>query len=203
MAIIIGYVDGVVANVNDPKKMGRAKINIPGILMPTPYWCNPIGWPGGGGAKRGSRYLVECEQQVVVFFERGNTDAGASFLPGMSGAAGGVPAGPQWQAALGDPNTRATLWEDEELVVAVACGHENTVGATKYIVMGHKGTRGGPGRSLTGISIAVNSGPGRKSHVVSVQGRTAVVLKSDGAVKIEAPVVTINGRRVMNKGGSI
>ena len=207
MALVLGYVNGVISNVNDPQKLGRAKIVIPGILEPTPYWCNPAGWPGAGQARRGSRYPIEVGQHVLVFFERGDSTAGASFLPGLYGVEDNVPTGPTYHSRMDDPNKRATIWEDDDLIVAVGIGRDAATQdpnvGSRYIAIGSKKDRTGQGGAMTGISIAVNTGPNGRSDVVSIHGRTTVFLKSDGYVKIDAPVVTINGRRVMTGGGSI
>lgn len=66
------YVGQVTDNV-DPKKLGRVRVNIPGVAEPT-GWALPLGAPGGGAAKRGGWSPPPKGADVGVMFTQGDVD---------------------------------------------------------------------------------------------------------------------------------
>lgn len=92
---VMGFVWGVVVDNRDPLGDGRALIRIPGMFEPHhPEWAVPLGMPGAGHPKGGSKYTPKIDAQVAVIFEEGNPESAPGFLTGPYGAVDGIPDGP-------------------------------------------------------------------------------------------------------------
>lgn len=70
---LLGYYEGEVVDNVDPKKLGRVRVNLPGIAEPT-GWAFPAGMPGGGGKKRGTRAPPPKGAEVGVMFKMGDPE---------------------------------------------------------------------------------------------------------------------------------
>lgn len=66
------YTGNVVDNI-DPKKLGRVKVNVPGVAEPT-GWAFPLGMLGAGGAKLGGWSPPPKGAEVGVLFKMGDCD---------------------------------------------------------------------------------------------------------------------------------
>lgn len=63
---------GTVADVNDPEKLHRVRVNIPGLLEPS-NWAWPI-TAGGGSPKRGGHIVPAKGADVLVWFVGGDVE---------------------------------------------------------------------------------------------------------------------------------
>jgi hypothetical protein len=74
MRFVALYVGVVVDNV-DPEKLGRVRVEIPGLVEPKSAWAFPIGGAGGGGSKqRGGYDVPDKNASVAVLFHHGDLD---------------------------------------------------------------------------------------------------------------------------------
>jgi hypothetical protein len=72
------YLGFVVENV-DPEKMGRVRVQIPGLLEPASNWAWPIA-VGGGSAQNGGWDVPKKQAGVGVMFQGGDIDEPVYFL---------------------------------------------------------------------------------------------------------------------------
>lgn len=67
-----GLIVGLVTNINDPNKQGRVKVRFPGLSSnDESAWARLTGI--GGGNNRGSVFVPEVNDEVLVAFEGGDT----------------------------------------------------------------------------------------------------------------------------------
>lgn len=80
---------GVVVARDDPEKLGRVRVRIPGLIEPASSWAYPMGMPGAGGgastSSRGMKWIPRLGAHVCVFFHQGHIDA-PFYMPGNWGA---------------------------------------------------------------------------------------------------------------------
>lgn len=69
-----GMYVGYVTHRNDPEKLGRVRVCIPGVLEPHSAWAWPLGTAGGGFKDRGFFAVPEEGAEVAVFFNQGDVD---------------------------------------------------------------------------------------------------------------------------------
>lgn len=68
--------EGVVHDREDPKQVGRVRVEIPGLMdNPASGWCWPIG-TGGGSKGAGWKRVPKLGAEVVVWFKQGDPDCG-------------------------------------------------------------------------------------------------------------------------------
>jgi hypothetical protein len=204
---------GVVTDNRDPRGLGRVRFSVPGVFEPQhAEWALPMGWPGAGGLKGGSKYPVEIGAQIGLFFEHGETSAPPGYIPAMYGAVDGVPAGPPIVAEVfrgaapagvaGGPETpqsfdqaaedvlaTTVIWEDENFRFFVVNKEDD-----KRLVIVEKTTG-------SGIELNASDGAQGRSVTLTLAGNTSLALDSKGVVDIGGTIVQVQGRRVMNKPG--
>lgn len=79
---------GTVADREDPEKLGRVRLLVPGIYQVPSPWAWPLGTLGGGSAQRGGWFVPEKGADVMVFFALGSHER-----PHFLAAHWGKPAG--------------------------------------------------------------------------------------------------------------
>lgn len=68
---LLGIYAGVVTNRDDPERLGRVKVRVPGRIEPESNWA----WPRGGGARRwGHVNVPPVAASVFVQFVNGDPD---------------------------------------------------------------------------------------------------------------------------------
>jgi hypothetical protein len=209
----IGFLWGFVTDNRDPNGLGRVRFSVPGMFEPFhPEWALPLGWPGAGGLKSGSKYPVEINAQIAIFFEKGDISAPAGYFPALYGALQGVPAGPPMVSevyrgaapsavagATGAPKAfsqaaqdvldTTVIWEDESFRFFITSQDNDK----RFVMVDKK----------TGSGIELNAADGAQGNSVSLTlaGNTSVTIESKGVVDIRGAIVQIQGRRVMTKPG--
>lgn len=63
---------GIVADRDDPEKLGRVRLLVPGVYQVPSPWAWPLGTLGGGSAQRGAWFVPEKGADVMVFFMMGS-----------------------------------------------------------------------------------------------------------------------------------
>lgn len=178
--------DGVVMDRDDPMKVGRVRVRVPGLIAAPGVWALPIGMPGGGSETKGFFFVPEVGAEVAVFFKQGDVDH-PRYLAGTWGRPNGNPEIPSAALTAEDgttygkdkiPNVSVIETRRYEIVIDDNEGHERLAIRDK----------GSPDEDIIEID-SVN-------HGVRIKGTVAVRIESTGVVNIEGLQVLINGRVV-------
>jgi len=192
---LVSVYDGVVLDRNDPKKIGRVRIRVPGLIEPPGVWAMPIGMPGSGSASSGLFFVPEVGAEVAVLFKMGDADH-PRYLAGAWGRPNGQPDIPGSALTAADgtaysaeqtPNVRVIESKRYEIVIDDNEGHERLAIRDKQSPAG--------GEDIIEID-SVNNG-------VRISGTVAVLIESVGVVNIRGLQVLINGRVVRDTGDPI
>jgi hypothetical protein len=174
---------GTVADIDDRKidgrSLGRVRITIPGVHEPMGPWAWPLGTSGGGGPGQGAHVPMKVGWEVGVWFKEGDPDH-PYYVAGHYGSPTGKGDETPTPIAALDP-------ADAVRVAAFEFG--------RYIVViddreGHRGLL--LQDKLSGDKVEHD---GEKMSWM-IKGTSALLLKADGQIDIDAPIVTIGGRPV-------
>lgn len=171
----LAYYEGPIVDNKDPKKLGRVKVNIPGIAEPT-TWALPIGAPGAGGKKRGGWSPPPVGAEVGVFFKMGDPDH-PRYLPGFAGI-GEQP----------DEVEEASVEEAADDLPFIFNGKrwklilDERAGKARCALEDKKT---GDVFEIDGVKLGLR-----------LKSTSALSIECDGAVDIKGSTVTINGRKV-------
>jgi len=80
---------GVVVRNDDPLKVGRVKLRVPGLIEPESGWALPLNVGGGHSEGRGVYFVPEVGADVAVWCHQGDVDE-LHYLPGCWRAPGRV-----------------------------------------------------------------------------------------------------------------
>jgi uncharacterized protein involved in type VI secretion and phage assembly len=180
-----GLYIGQVVDRADPERLGRVRVQVPGLVEPASAWAFPLGTVGGGSDRRGFFAVPEVGAEVGVLFHQGDVDH-PYFLCGHWGKPDGateVPEPVKNLSVADTPQVRAFETGRFLLVFDDRAGHEALV---------IKDKRSGDQLELDGVGMGI-----------TIKGTAALILKADGVVSIEGTTVVINGRLVLPGGGSI
>lgn len=164
---------GVVADRADPEGLGRVRICIPGVAEPYGPWAWPLGTVGGGQRRRGFFAVPEVGAEVAVFFREGDV-ACPHYLSAHWGRVAGESEVPEEAQETLDARVFAT--ETFRIVV------DETEGRRRIELVDR----------LTGDRVLIDG----EDHTVTIEGTTAVTLRTLGAIAIEGNHITIGGRVV-------
>lgn len=112
---------GTVSDRDDPEKLGRVRLLVPGIFETPSPWAFPLG-TGGGSTARGSFFTPEKGATVAVFFALGNYER-PHFLAGHW-ARGEAPTYLDGMSATDTPNVRVIETKNFLLVFDDRSGSE-------------------------------------------------------------------------------
>lgn len=173
---------GVVVLNNDPEKLHRCRIKVPGIIDTMSGWALPIGALGGGGPRRGFFDVPPVGAEVVVFFIGGDVD-NPRYIGGHWGR-GEVPTDVQDGGVTPDDAPKVHAFETDEWQLTF----DDRPGK-KSARLRHKATEAVV--EIDGTQGAVN-----------IEAPFLVNIKATGQVAIQALSITLNGRPV-GPGGPI
>jgi uncharacterized protein involved in type VI secretion and phage assembly len=169
---------GEVVDREDPECLGRVRVRIPGLIEPASAWAWPLGTLGGGD-RRGFFSIPEKGAEVGVLFHQGDVDH-PHYLSGHWGK-------PDGQAEVPEP-VRELAKDQTPQVRAFETGRfllvfDDRDGKEAMLLKDKK----------SGDQIEFDG----KGMGITVKATSALMLKADGMVSIDAAVVQINGRLVM------
>jgi hypothetical protein len=175
-----GAMRGTVTNAADPDGRHRVKIYIPALDIET-GWAYPLTL-GGGSKDRGLHVVPAKGGDVVVWFEQGDpVDGCAFYLAGWWGDA----------STAETPKAIASADKPEQVQVL-------QVGLVQIVIDEREGKRS--------VRISDEQDPPTsiewdlEKRGIVIDAVSAVVVRAKGGIHLEAPNITLNGRRV--KGGT-
>ncbi len=176
-----GYVSlysGVVTNNQDPLKIGRVRLRVPGLLEGETGWALPIGSPGAGEKQLGFFSVPVEGAEVGVWFIQGDPDR-PCYVAGHWGAPGGQSQAPtpvQAVTAAEAPHIRCLETPRFLLTFDDRQGHESVEIRDK----------------VSGDGILMHGA----QRAIEINATVAIKLRTTGAIKLDALAVTIMGRPV-------
>lgn len=120
---------GTVADRDDPEKLGRVRLLIPGIYQVPSPWAFPLGTLGGGSPQRGGFFVPEKGADVMVFFVLADCER-PMYLAGHWGKPGGtseVPAALAGLSVQDTPNVRVIESASATIVLDDRPGNEQII----------------------------------------------------------------------------
>ena len=170
---------GEVVDREDPEGLGRVRVRIPGLIEPASAWAWPLGTLGGGSDRRGFFSVPEKGAEVGVLFHQGDVDH-PHYLCGHWGKPDGQAEVPEPARGLSKEDTpRVRAFETERFLLSF----DDREGKEALVVKD----------KTSGDQIEFDG----KGMGITVKATSALMLKADGMVSIDAAVVQINGRLVM------
>ena len=170
---------GEVVDREDPEGLGRVRVRIPGLIEPASAWAWPLGTLGGGSDRRGFFCVPEKGAEVGVLFHQGDVDH-PHYLCGHWGKPEGEAEVPEPARGLGKADApRVRAFETGRFLLSF----DDREGQEALVVKD----------KTSGDQIEFDG----KGMGITVKATSALLLRADGMVSIDAAVVQINGRLVM------
>jgi uncharacterized protein involved in type VI secretion and phage assembly len=169
-----GLFMGYVTSRNDPERLGRVRVRVPGLIEPESAWAWPLGTVGGGAKDTGAFWVPEVGAEVGVFFNGGNVDDPRYLAAHWGVRDGGSEVPEEAQRSTPDARVFATQTFRIEL--------DETPGARKLRLRNRR----------TGDSLVFDA----EANTVTLEATTALTLRAVGGITIDAPQITIAGRVV-------
>ena len=190
---------GVILDVADPLKIGRARIRVPGVAdEPATAWALPFGAPGAGSPQSGIYWPAEVGAEAVVWFLGGDVDR-PIYAPGYWGAPGGkveTPGPVGGYARRGDDGSPGT----PETIDAVNAAKIKVFENTDFVMIfdGRADKRSFSVESKRSGDRVVIGENGR--NTVEIKATSMMLISCIGNLAIEAGTLTLNGRLVAPSG---
>jgi uncharacterized protein involved in type VI secretion and phage assembly len=171
---LLGLYVGYVTRRDDPERLGRVRVCVPGVLEPESAWAFPLGTVGGGSKDTGLFAVPEDGAEVGVFFNQGNVDA-PYYLAGHWGKPGGESELPE-EAQRELPTNRVLSTKTFRVEL------DEGEGSRKLKLTNKK----------TGDHLVFDA----EENSVTLEATTAITLRAVGAISLDAAQITIAGRPV-------
>ncbi|HVJ14794.1 MAG TPA: phage baseplate assembly protein V [Polyangiaceae bacterium] len=171
---LLGLYVGYVTRRDDPERLGRVRVCVPGVLEPESAWAFPLGTVGGGSKDCGLFAVPEEGAEVGVFFNQGNVDA-PYYLAG------------HW----GKPAGESELPEEAQRELPT-----NRVLSTKTFRVELDEGEGSRKLKLTNKKTGDHLVFDAEENSVTLEATTAITLRAVGAISLDAAQITIAGRPV-------
>lgn len=171
---LLGLYVGYVTRRDDPERLGRVRVCVPGVLEPESAWAFPLGTSGGGSKDCGLFAVPEEGAEVGVFFNQGNVDA-PYYLAGHWGKPGGESELPE-EAQRELPTNRVLSTKTFRVEL------DEGEGSRKLKLTNKK----------TGDHLVFDA----EENSVTLEATTAITLRAVGAISLEAAQISIGGRPV-------
>jgi hypothetical protein len=177
--------EGVVKAREDPEGLHRVKCSLPGYWEPHGPWCAPVGGWYSGGKLKGTFASPPLNATVLLFFV-GLDPENPRYLPGHHGE-GQVPLDGTTPEATITNDGDKKLWQDERVRIEID-GRGSTYGVRVTDLA--TGT-------TTKFDVDMSSAQ------VGISTALGVEIKSAASVRVDAPLLTLNGRIVLPGGPPI
>lgn len=174
----LGPWTGIVIRRDDPEKLYRVKLKIPGRLDETD-WAYPFGFVTGQ-KRGGGPFVPDLGTKALVFWEGGDINGTVSCIPGMFHR-GWVPSGHVIDEDGGDN----FVWQNDKIRIEVDT--RDSSAGLRIAKLDDTGDAAG-----TALVVDFDTA----TNQVEISTTLGLVLKSTGAVEIEGGTVTINSRPV-------
>ncbi len=171
---LLGLHIGYVTDRSDPKKLGRVRVCVPGLVEPESAWAFPLGTSGGGSRDCGFFAVPEEGAEVGVFFQMGDITA-PYYVAG------------HW----GRPNGESEVPEE-----ARGDTPDNRVISTRSFRIELDETKGQRRLKLTSKDTGDSLTFDAESNTVELNSTTSLTLSAVGSIRIQALEVVIAGRVV-------
>ena len=170
----LGMYVGHVTHRRDPEGLGRVRVCVPGVLEPYSAWAWPLGTCGGGMKDHGFFAVPEVGAEVAVWF-RGGDETAPYYLSANWGRPEGESEVPE-EAQKDPPDNRVIATPTFRIEL------DESEDARKLKLTNRK----------NGDTLVFDA----EDNTVTLQGTTAITIKAVGAIKLEAPHISIGGRVV-------
>jgi uncharacterized protein involved in type VI secretion and phage assembly len=167
-----GMYVGHVTDRNDPDKLGRVRVCVPGLLEPHSAWAWPLGTVGGGSKNRGFFAVPDVGAEVALLFNQGDLEK-PHFLC----------------AHWGKPNGESEVPEE-----AQKDPPDNRVLATETFRIELDESEGGRRLKITNKKTDDYLLFDAEKNTITLQGTTSISIKATGAISLDATHITIGGR---------
>ena len=191
---------GVVTDNQDPKRLGRVKIRVPGIADdPDTHWALPAGMPGGGTSQRGFFDVPAIGSEVYAFFLGGDPDKVRFFTGHWGATADGSEIPTAARTALDEEPADADKIKVYETNTYVMVFDERE-GRERFYVKRKREIEAEPefddedlegGNALMFELDATNG-------TIALSAPGGIVLRTLGLIDLDGTVVQIAGRKVAN-----
>ena len=159
---------GVVVDRDDPEKLGRVRLRIPGLIEPASNWAWPLGASGGGTPDEGFWNIPPVDAEVGVFFKLGDPDH-PYYLPANWGTGE-----PPEASEEGDPDVKVLALKLYDVVI------DNREESKGFRIVDKSSEE----------NIIEFDGV---SRTLRLSATTSIEIVSTGQVSIDGLVVTVNG----------
>jgi hypothetical protein len=171
------YRGSVVSN-DDPEKLGRVKVQVPGLIEPESAWALPF-TIGGGSEDSGLFWVPEVGAEVAVFFHQGDVDE-PHYIAGNWRAPNGSSTAPERARGKSAGEVHKVKVIETERWLIILDGSTTT----PALIMKDK---------VSGDGIEYNA----LTRSMTINGTAALNITSVGNITIRGLGVTINGRPVL------
>jgi phage protein D len=183
-----GLVVGQVTNINDPARLGRVKVRYPGLSSTDESaWARLVSI--GGGPSRGSVFIPEVADEVLVGFEAGDPRQPV-VLGGLFGDKASIPS---WSVEGGKVSSRH-LTSRLGHVVELSDGEDP---GTQFVLVQLAGQKHSFRLAKDKVEIDVPGG----TPLSIKSGNTSVAFSDDGSINIEGTNVTIKAQQNLSLEG--
>jgi hypothetical protein len=165
---------GYVTNRQDPERLGRVRVCVPGLLEPESEWAWPLGTVGGGAKDRGAFFVPAEGAECALFFAAGDIDH-PFYLAAHYGKPEGASEVPE-EAQVDPPDVQVIATPTFRIVLDERPGHR----ALKLV------------NKKTGDQIVLDA----EVNTIELEGTTGVTIRSTGPTVIEGLNVLIKGPTV-------
>jgi hypothetical protein len=159
---------GVVVDRDDPEKLGRVRVRIPGLIDPASNWAYPLGSSGGGSSDVGFFNIPPIGAEVGIFFKQGHTDH-----PYYMSANWGIGEIPQ-NSEDGDPDIKVVAFKDYDIVINEKTGQKG------FKILD---------KAINDNIIEFNG----ITQTLSIKAVTSIAIEAIGEITLDALTVIING----------
>jgi uncharacterized protein involved in type VI secretion and phage assembly len=171
---LLGMYLGHVTSRDDPERLGRVRVCVPGVLEPESEWAWPLGTVGGGSKNRGAFFVPAVGAEVAVFFAHGDIDS-PFYLSGHYGKPDGESEVPE-EAQVEPPDVQVIATPTFRIVLDERPGQR----ALRLI------------NKKTGDQLTLDA----ETNSLALEGTTAVTISATGLVSIEGMNILIKGPTV-------